>query len=254
MKPPKFLFVFLLFAASFASLEAVQLHSIIVADTTDDTIGNSTACDFCQIREEMKKVVKYTGLEHHEVLITGTDVVSENVFHAINALEIDEDDVVVFYFSGHGYRTKDKENNPWPNLYFTLSGKGIDLLHLSCPLKEKGPRLLIVIGDVCNNFISENFAPRLARKLFSDFNDEELIKANYQSLFLENQGTLMISSSVAGEYSWATTTGSLFTLSFLGNLDKVVKSEDYPEWEAILLKTLFEIAGDQHPQWEFQKE
>lgn len=254
MNTQKFFLIVFLSLISLVPLEAARLHSIVVADTTDFSIGVSAACDSNKIQEEMKKVAKYTELEHHEILITGQDVLPKNVFEAIRPLEIEEEDVVVFYFSGHGYRTESKENNPWPNLYFTLAGEGIDLLGICNLLEKKNPRLLVVIGDVCNNIVPENFAPNLVCKMFSIFNDEELLKANYQSLFLENQGTLIISSSEAGEYSWATTRGSLFTLSFLGNLNKVVKSEDYPEWETILLKTLLEIAGEQHPQWEFYTE
>lgn len=244
------IFIFCLFVSY--GLEAAKLHTIIVADTTDASIGDSTAVDLFKMRREFKKVAQYTKMEHHQVSISGQEVLPRNVLDTIEPLEFEEDDVVIFYYSGHGYRTQSKEGNPWPNLYFSIVDEGIDLSLIRDVLEEKNPRFLIVMADVCNSFVPDDFAPPLIQKLWFNGVDENIIEANYLSLFKETEGTLLISSSEIGEYSWGTNSGGLFTVAFLQNLQKTVKNNDYPEWEMILDQTAQLISDSQHPQWDFK--
>jgi hypothetical protein len=252
MRKLNFAFIFILCLAASYSLEAAKLHTIVVADTTDDSIGDSTAIDLFKMRREFKKVAQYTKMEHNLISISGQEVLPRNVLDSIEPLEFDQDDVVIFYYSGHGYRTESKEGNPWPNLYFSIVGEGIDLSHIRDLLEEKNPRFLIVMADVCNSFVPDDFAPPLISKLWINGTDEQIIEANYRSLFMETEGTLLISSSEVGEYSWGTNSGGLFTVAFLQNLQKTVKSSDYPEWEMILDQTAQLISDSQHPQWVFK--
>lgn len=251
MKAVKFALILIFCAATTFGLEAATLHTILVADTTDESIGDSTAMDLFKVRRQLKKVAGYTEMEHHLITISSDEVLPENVLEAIDHLEFDEDDAVVFYYSGHGFRTESKEGNPWPNLYFSIVGKGIDLSHIRDLLEGKNPRFLLVIADVCNSFVPEEFAPPLMQKFWLSGTSEEIIAANYRSLFLEAEGTLLISSSEVGEYSWGTNSGGLFTVAFLQNLEKAVKSNGYPEWELILSQTSHAVSEAQHPQWEF---
>ena len=69
---------------------------------------------------------------------------------------------------------------------------------------------------------------------------------------MEAEGTLIISSSEVGEYSWGTNSGGLFTVAFLQNLEKTVKRDDYPEWEILLSITSEVVSEAQHPQWDFK--
>lgn len=252
MKNLKTIYFFLFCLLALYGLEASTLHTIMVADTTDVTIGDSTAIDLYKMRREFKKVEHYTGMEHNQISISGYDVLPENVLEALEPLEFDEDDVVIFYYSGHGYRTEDKEGNPWPNLYFSIVDEGIDLSLIRDILEEKNPRFLIVMADVCNSFVPDDFAPPLIARFWMSGMDEKIIEANYRSLFMENEGTLLISSSDVGEYSWGTNSGGLFTVAFLKSLQKAVKSFDYPEWELILDQTAQSISDSQHPQWMFK--
>ncbi|ADI37631.1 putative uncharacterized protein [Waddlia chondrophila 2032/99] len=250
MKIVKFAFILIFCAAATIRLEAATLHTILVGDTMDESIGDSTVMDLFKMRRQMEKVAKYSGMEHHQVKISGYEVLADNILGALDLLQCGEDDVVVFYYSGHGYRTESKEGNPWPNLYFSIESKGIDLSHIRDLLEAKNPRFLIVIADVCNSFVPDEFAPPLMQKFWSCSAIEEIAAANYRSLFLETSGTLMISSSEVGEYSWGTMKGGLFTVAFLQNLEKTAESDSYPEWELILDKTAQAISDVQHPQWD----
>jgi hypothetical protein len=234
-------------------LEAASLHAIIVADTTDESIGDSTAVDLSKVKRQISTIARHTDLQIHEVVLKGFDVKPAALLDALHSLEFEEDDVVVFYYSGHGFRTESKEGNPWPNLYFSLVGEGIDLSYVREVLEEKHPRFLLVMADVCNSFVPDDFAPPLIFKILGDLPDQELVKANYRSLFLETEGTLLISSSTVGEYSWGTLKGGVFTIAFLQNLQAAVKEADHPDWEIILQRSHQDVSEMQHPQWEFTK-
>lgn len=60
----------------------------------------------------------------------------------------------------------------------------------------------------------------------------------------------MIASSEAGEYSWATAQGGLFTVAFLQELGKAVKSTEYPNWDLILGESYEKVSHSQHPLWD----
>ncbi len=246
----RLLLVLILHITAPLTLQAANLITVIVADTADESIGSSTAADFQKVRAEAQKISSYTGLRLKEVTLKGKDVRPAVLLRKMEQLRVNEDDVVFFYFSGHGYRTSDKEGNPWPNLFFSLVSEGIDFSFVAKELQEKKPRLLLLLADVCNSFVPDAWAPPLVYKAFGGAApDQEVIKANYRSLFLETSGTVMITSSEVGEYSYATPEGGLFTLEFLKSLNKAVKSTEYPDWELILGESSINVAPDQHPIW-----
>jgi len=252
MKTVKLALTLIFCAVATFGLEAATLHTILVADTTDVSIGDSTAMDLYKMRRQFDKVSKYTEMEQNLITISGDEVRPDKVLEAIDAVKFEEDDVVIFYYSGHGYRTESKEGNPWPNLYFSIEDKGIDLAHVRDVLEEKNPCFLIVMADVCNSFVPDDFAPPLMHRFWITGASEDIIAANYRSLFLEAEGTLLISSSEVGEYSWGTNSGGLFTVALLQNLEKMVKATDYPEWEILLDQTAQLVSDSQHPQWDFK--
>jgi hypothetical protein len=231
------------------SIEAAALHAIIVADTTDSSIGNSTAMDMQNIQLEMQRIRQYTGLDLKETLIRGNQALPEKVFEQINHLQIDEDDVVIFYFSGHGYRTPGKGDSPWPNLYFSRVEKGIDFDLIGQKLETYNPRFLMVIADACNNIISDEYAPPLVRKMIFMRTPEQSLEENYRKLFLDFKGVVMMTSSKAGEYSWGTNRGGLFTLALLQNLANEVKFSSDPSWYTILDKAAVQVQKNQHPDF-----
>lgn len=232
-------------------LEAANLYSIIVADTKDESIGDTTAIDFLRMRREVKKIAQNTGLDLKEINFQENGVRPLLVLSQLDQLMVNSDDVVIFYFSGHGFRTVRKGVDPWPVLHFTIVDEGVELSFIKEKLEKKQPRFLLVIADVCNSYTPSRYAPPLICKMFGPTPDQEILRANYQSLFLESEGTLIITSSKKGEPSWCSDTGGLFTGALLHSISRAVKRCDYPDWEVILGESYQCISEVQHPQWEF---
>lgn len=231
------------------SLDAADLHAIIVADTNDPSIGNSTEVDLENMRNEMHRISLYTGLNLKETTISGKETLPEKVLAKINKLKIKKNDVVIFYFSGHGYRTASKKESPWPNLFFSQAGKGIDYDLIGKKLEAYHPRLLMVIADACNSLIPDDYAPPLVKKMMMRALSQETLENNYRKLFMEVKGVIMVTSSQAGEPSWGTPQGGLFTVALLHNLGDSVKSSSEPSWYSILDNASFQVNKEQHPDF-----
>lgn len=250
MRNTIFAFILTLVTLTPYSGEAANLYTIIVADTSADNIGDTVETDLNNVQTEMDKVAAYTNLEQVKIIFKDANVLTDNVLSTLKTLDIHDDDVIFFYFSGHGYRTNSKDGNPWPNLYFTWSNKGIDFDYATNILKSKNPQLLITIADCCNNFIDESWAP-LEAKSFALFArpDENKIRKSYQKLFLETHGVIQASGSQVGQYSFCNFLGGFYTNAFFRNLKLQVEGNHEPSWQIILDRAAYDIRNSQDPEY-----
>jgi hypothetical protein len=226
---------------------AGDLITVIVADTYDDSIGDSTSADLFKMSAMMSKIATNTEMKHKEVIIKDNLTTASNMLKTIKSLEVQEDDVVIFYFSGHGYRTPSKGDSLWPNLYFSLRDEGVEYEKVVAILQQKNPRLLLTVADVCNNVISEFNAPMLVKSMMFREGAEKKVNDNYRKLFLQTRGMVRITSSKAGEYSWATRRGGTFTLALLKNMEVELSSSVPADWGKMLDRTAYEVSKDMHP-------
>lgn len=227
-------------------LQAGNFHVILVTDTRAANIESSVAADQANMSAFVHEVSKYTDLALNEKIFNGENLTSEALYKYIDGLQVTEEDVVLFYYSGHGFRTMSKgDANPWPSMFFSLEKVGVDFYALTMTLADKLPRLMFSLADCCNNFIPEGRIPMQSRFfLFQDDRSKEV----YRKLFLDSQGMIMISTSEKGELSWCIPKGALYTLAFLETL-KEETSAWFPStsWESILDKAAFKVRFDQKP-------
>jgi hypothetical protein len=222
----------LFFILMIGQLQAGDLYSIILGDTVADNISESIVQDVNHLQDEISRIQFYTGMRLIEIKFEGSELYAENIYSYLGDLVFSPDDVVIFYYSGHGYRTPSKGSNPWPNLYFTVSGEGVDFYDITYLLKDKNPRLLLSICDCCNNSIPDGLAPSVYEKELI-IQSRDYLKANYKKLFMDISGLIMIRSSEVGEYSWCTPNGALYTSAFLDSLKNNLRLKK-TSWESIL--------------------
>ncbi|NQV28729.1 MAG: caspase family protein [Rhodopirellula sp.] len=204
-------------AAAPCLAESSALHAILVADTTDAKIGHSTARDLSSMREEAAAIARNAGLEFEVTVIEGRQLSRDAVTTAVKAVQPGNDDVVLFYFAGHGFRTKTK-NDRWPFL-FTKNNQGLDQTWVYDRLREKGPRLLLVISDCCNSVTTAAVDSQVQRS-------DGLRRENFIRLFREASGTLQAAAASPGEYAWSSDdSGGMFTMQFLKALHTGLASE-----------------------------
>jgi len=196
------------------------LHALIVVDTDDRSVGESVKIDLQNMQNLMRDISQYTEMRENTQQISGNDVTRGNVNSAINNLSVGSNDVVFFYYSGHGFNPG---RSKWPAM--SLNDGSLTLKEVKATLKRKKPRLLIVMADTCNSFTGGRFPP-LGSARGSD---------NYKELFLKYQGVITASSSKPGQYSWGNERiGGLYTYQFLGSLNQELSSTQRPSWDALM--------------------
>lgn len=147
----------------------------------------------------------------------------KNALYNLAKTPIGKNDIVFFFYSGHGGRSIDTDENinPYPVMLFNLEQEEkykYSLLVVHNLLKKAEARLLITMGDLCNSYTkmlsSENHLLPLGAGQKSSLN-EKLIK-----LFKKAKGNFIITSSKPGQTSACVpgnngeALGSVFTTSF----------------------------------------
>ena len=241
--------VFLVIATFSFTAQAANLIAFIASDTLDYNIGTSVSLDFNHMRTEMKNVARYTGLTLKEILLKDKTNNTQTFRQNLNSIHANKDDVIVFFYAGHGFRTKSKSDSPWPNLVFTQEpqhqDKGIQYDFVIHTLMEKKPRLLITIADVCNSFVREDRAPPLVTKALLIAPNTEKIRANYKHLYLDEIGMINIAGAKIGEYATGNdNNGGAFTKAFIDSVKNETEKSSVASWRNILERASAKVTQD----------
>ena len=139
-----------------------------------------------------------------------TSTSPENCKKAVNNLSCAPEDIVVFYYIGHGGRPEKEDVNahPFPQMFLAQNSDSrlIPLEWVHNTLKSKGARLTITIG-MCCNVKDPNMTIKNAPSFHTTVNYGNAFVAStgvhaIQELFLENTGDLIATSASPSESSW----------------------------------------------------
>ena len=217
-------------------MQGQQLHAILFADTNDPKIGNSVLQDFNQISVEASTIASATHMELKRYYYKGNDCSNRNLRSVLNGLRTKKDDVVLFYYSGHGARSQ-YDTSDFPQMCLA-SNYDSDLYPLENVLKqlnEQPARLKIVIGDCCNSY-AEGVTPKEYAARSVTVLSKEPVNV-YNNLFASNQGYLIASGSTKGEFSLGGADGGYFTLSLLDVLKRYASRGLSATWENVMSDT-----------------
>jgi len=215
---------------------AATLHSIIVADINDTGIGADQ--DLAAMQKLTDTIRRATCLSGEDIVITAGRGKSQQIQDTLNSLSVSPDDVVLFYYSGHGANPGGGDR--WPTL--GVEGQsGSNLLKLTSVkdiLTAKKPRLLITIADACNVIVPG---------ITSRGRQQRSQPVGFKKLFLGYEGYIIASSSVPEQYSFGDPqVGGYFTNQLLAALNEVQASSN-PDWKAIETAATKEIKVS-HPE------
>ena len=136
----------------------VKLYLLVVANTFDDSIGKACAKDMRRTISFFKDVKEFLGIQFEYDTIAGKNYNLTNVEKGIEKLRsAGPNDIVVFYYSGHGFRQNgDTRRPPYidlrpnyndnPNNLNTKS-----LADIYATITGMPARLKLVLGDCCND-------------------------------------------------------------------------------------------------------
>lgn len=207
---------------------AATLHAILVIeddykDSDLNNIATSIKVDYGNVSKLLKVLEERDIIKVKKTIVRGRTATLVKIKEAIAQTNVSNDDVLLFYFSGHGGM-----ENGRPFLY-TADSENLDRKTLEQTINAKAARLKIILTDACSNSIDGVVAMRsIANRRVAESGQFDEI---YRQLFLKYKGTLSISAASEGEYAWSDNQlGGYFThyLVYEGLLKKPVNS-----WEVL---------------------
>jgi hypothetical protein len=199
---------------------AQTLHAVIVADTTPPELTTGASASMGVIRALGRDVARYTDLTYKWVGIEGESVSAAKISAAVAGLNVGSDDVVLFYYVGHGERST---HGDLPLLWVGIDrDAGLDANEIRSAIRAKAPRLAIIVIEACNrapaSFIQ---GPSGAIPLLAPAQD------NYRTLFRQARGEFVAMAAQPGEAALLDrATGGIFTSAFVGALKDMKNWQD----------------------------
>lgn len=220
--------------------ERGKFRMMVIANTWVSDIGTACKRDLDNLRSEFSAIAKVLGMEYEEQVIEAGNYDKATAVRMIKGAEAGPDDVLMFVYTGHGFRWDD-QTDYYPNIDLTSSSYDdvrksyIAMSDIYDELSTKGARLTIVLSDCCNSKIGTDTPLANTSSLFSRTNTNfDLTKL--QSLFLGSSGTVRATASSPGEVSWCGVNGGFFLLSFIESLRAQISplQESAPTWDGLI--------------------
>ena len=219
------------------------IHLIVVANTAISDIGPSCEFDKKRMVSEIESVGDALGLKVQQYIVDGKDLSKQNVSSTIDNLAPGSNDIVIFFYSGHGFRWSD-QTDQYSNMDFRYNpyteisnSTCMTVSEVSKKIASKGARLNISLADCCNSDIGVNSTS--SERFLTSRSDPNYDEKKLAKLFLEAKGTIVSCAASPGEVSWCNDSdGGFFMFSFFQAFHEEVGylSSD-PSWEDILANT-----------------
>lgn len=221
-----------------------QLHLVLVANTNDKKIGKTCVTDKESTLSLFSEVAEFLQIGFVPTVIEGNSFSKVNVEKAINALKPASGDIVVFYYTGHGF-SDSRDNYTFP--YMDLRDKSfqafggqyaMNMEMVFQKIKSMGARLNLVISDCCNN------DPSQSANMLNDEPNTRTSSVGWNKnkcidLFMNpKRMSYLMTAAKKGELSAGTVSdGGFFTFNFRETLEKTVgnfNKDKTVSWPAIL--------------------
>lgn len=219
----------------------VTLHLVVVANSLDISIGPGCDVDSRKLKTEFANIAEALGIGYKSYVIDGKLFEKNKVLAMLDGLRPGKNDVVAFFYRGHGFRYSDQKD-AWPMMSMRYSSyqplEAIAISEVYNRIVGKGARLNLVFGDMCNNDIGisqpvNNTYTAMQSNLYPS-------DAKLRRLFLEAKGNVLSVAAKPGEVSWVNNAeGGLYTSSFFEALYKEVgRYSGAGDWNALVNYTI----------------
>jgi hypothetical protein len=223
-------------------------YYISIANTLDSAIGAGCKKDLNNVSPLFKRIPFELDLTLKEITVLGPTFSKQTVLDAINSIQPKKQDIVVFYYSGHGFSYKDDNKVKFPQLDLrsnppvndekTIRASTRNIGEIFEMIKSKGARLNLVIGDCCNTEV--DFYRKWPNPI--QVTREPAVAPNrieMANLFLKRRANILMSAADKEQYAVVDDLlGSLFTYQFSDKLIAALWGKaNNVTWEYIIEQT-----------------
>lgn len=226
--------------------ETVKIYPIVFCSTADANIGVSCANDQKRFTQQLGiiETALGQGCEVDQMnYYTGNECNKPNLERAISDLHCTSNDVIFFYYSGHGAHAKADAAEGWlPQMCLNYQiydqDKFVPVTWVCERLTTKGARLVIILTDCCNNDLEEVSVKGLIDKVEDNATIDNINIANLRKLFFESRGTVIATSSKRGQVSLGPKNGGVFSVAFWDEMYRIEQGIGTPNWESLMNATV----------------
>ncbi len=219
-----------------------KLHFILVANTNDPRIGYSVQKDVINFTSQIRDVATFLKIPLNLVEISGSKFGKAGVETALNNLKTGTNDIVIFYYSGHGYSNDRNAEEAYPQ--FDLRQSRFDDILVATmnasevlnKIKAKNARLNLVFTDCCNSSLGllkpEGKTFALTTKSLLTWE-----QSYCNDLFMKSKGSIIATAAKKGQYAYGNTdVGGYFTSNLTIALEKYMSKFQTaaPTWQEII--------------------
>lgn len=242
MKKLSILFMMLL-GITATQVQAKTIHWLTFIDTTDENVGeidqNTRKILYARWINLVNASLKEQGYNVNVIDIYGSKTSPENCKNIVNDLDCGSEDIVMFYYVGHG--TENSNTSRYPLMLMAQSNvsKFVPLSWVHNTLKKKGARLTISIGMCCNarQGAPGRIAPSFGINYGNTYVDQDMSES-IKKMFLNYKGDMIITSASPAESSWACDSNigptDYFTLNLLIQFNNILPDKNNPDWENMM--------------------
>lgn len=238
--------LFSLFVVSFAFLTNAQtIHWLTFIDTTDENVGTFDITGrkilYSRFINVINAALAEKGYNSDIQDFYDYRTSPENCKRAVEGLTCRPNDIIMFYYIGHGGRpvTDDDLKHPFPQMWLAQSdeSKMVPLEWVHETLKNKGARLTATIGMCCNvkQRLSVKRAPTFGVSYGNAYLSQEQLTA-IQNMFLSNKGDFLLSSASPDQSSYPGSTPlgdmDLFTAALVAVFDEMTERGEL-SWDSL---------------------
>ena len=227
-------------------MNASTIHWITFINTDDPNVGhagkNSKDFLYSRLINTVNTELNQYGFNPNIYDFYSGNFTRENCMNVVKNIECEANDIIVFYYIGHGMRiSEDTIHFKYPTLLFDDDFKsGIPLSWIHQSLKDKNARFTLTIAVSSNTYfdlegnqmteITDVLLPSVQNCSETSENVSQY-KSTAANAFLGYKGDIIISSASPGQCSWAAQTpfGSMdvFSYVFVSSFESKLFGKDF---------------------------